>query len=186
MRLDPAGVRPGDAAPRPAFQRPAHQRLLPRAQTGFWRRQAQPEYLRRRSRQQNRRRIAQAASRLLAAAEKYPRPQVGHFHGPHHRRRHHRQSAPRASRNVQAVIDLGSWPVLPIFKYLAQLGEIDRDELLHTFNLGVGMILVVPAKHVSRVETELKRKREKFYLIGRIERAVRGKPRIIYTGKLAL
>jgi phosphoribosylformylglycinamidine cyclo-ligase len=69
---------------------------------------------------------------------------------------------------------------------LAQLGEIDRDELLHTFNLGVGMILVVPAKHVSRVESELKRKREKFYLIGRVERAVRGKPRIIYTGKLAL
>jgi phosphoribosylformylglycinamidine cyclo-ligase len=94
---------------------------------------------------------------------------------------------PRAlPSNVQAVIDLGSWPVLPIFKYLAQLGEIDRDELLHTFNLGVGMILVVPAKHVSRVESELKRKREKFYLIGRVERAVRGKPRIIYTGKLAL
>jgi len=87
--------------------------------------------------------------------------------------------------NVQAVIDLGSWPVLPIFKYLAQLGEIERDELLQTFNLGVGMILVVPAKHVARVESELKRRREKFYVIGRIERATRGKPRVAYTGKLA-
>jgi phosphoribosylformylglycinamidine cyclo-ligase len=87
---------------------------------------------------------------------------------------------------VQAVIDLGSWPVLPIFRYLARLGQIERDELLRTFNLGVGMILVVPAKHVSRVETELKRRREKFYLIGRIERAVRGKPRVIYSGKLGL
>jgi len=94
---------------------------------------------------------------------------------------------PRAlPANVQAVIDLGSWPVLPIFRYLARLGGMERDELLKTFNLGVGMILVVPAKHVSRVETELKRRREKFYLIGRIERAVRGKPRVIYGGKLGL
>jgi phosphoribosylformylglycinamidine cyclo-ligase len=94
---------------------------------------------------------------------------------------------PRAlPSNVQAVIDLGSWPVLPIFKYLAKLGEIERDELLRTFNLGVGMILVIPAKHVARVESELKRRREKFYVIGRIERAMRGRPRVAYTGKLGL
>ena len=77
---------------------------------------------------------------------------------------------PRAlPKNVQAVIELGSWPVLPIFQYLAKLGKIERDELLQTFNMGVGMILVVPAKFVARVEAELKRRREKFYLIGRIE-----------------
>jgi phosphoribosylformylglycinamidine cyclo-ligase len=94
---------------------------------------------------------------------------------------------PRAlPKNVHAVIELGSWPVLPIFRYLAQLGEIDRDELLKTFNLGVGMILVVPAKHVSRVEAELKRRREKFYLVGRVERGVRGRSCVTYTGKLPL
>ena len=83
---------------------------------------------------------------------------------------------PRAlPRNVQAVVDLGSWPVLPIFRYLARLGRIERDELLRTFNLGAGMILVVPARHVSRVEAELKRRREKFYLIGRIGSSSRGK-----------
>ncbi|HEY4711057.1 MAG TPA: phosphoribosylformylglycinamidine cyclo-ligase [Candidatus Acidoferrales bacterium] len=93
---------------------------------------------------------------------------------------------PRAlPHNVQAAIELGSWPVLPIFRYLAQLGRIDRDELLKTFNLGVGMILVVPAKHISRVEAELKRRREKFFLIGRIERATRGKTRVVYSGKLS-
>ena len=92
---------------------------------------------------------------------------------------------PRAlPRNVKAVVELGSWPVLPIFRYLAQLGQIERDELLKTFNLGVGMILVVPAKHVSRVESELKRRREKFFLIGRIERGARGKPHVAYSGEL--
>jgi len=93
---------------------------------------------------------------------------------------------PRAlPRNVQAVVELGSWPVLPIFQYLAKLGNIDREELLQTFNLGVGMILVVPAKFVSRVESELKRRREKFYVIGRIERAAHGKPPVTFTGRLS-
>jgi phosphoribosylformylglycinamidine cyclo-ligase len=101
---------------------------------------------------------------------------------------------PRAlPREMQASIELGSWPVLPIFRYLARLGKIERDELLMTFNLGVGMILVVPAKHISRVEAELKRRREKFYVIGRVERAThaaaaggRGKSRVVYSGKLPI
>lgn len=94
---------------------------------------------------------------------------------------------PRAlPRNVQAAIDLGSWPVLPIFKYLAKIGKMERDELLQTFNLGIGMILVVPSKYVARVETELRRRREKFYVVGRIEDGPRGKSRVVYTGKLAL
>src|SRR5271170_5094710 len=49
---------------------------------------------------------------------------------------------PRAlPRDVRAVIELGSWPVLKIFSYLAHVGKIERDELLRTFNLGIGMIL---------------------------------------------
>jgi hypothetical protein len=48
------------------------------------------------------------------------------------------------------------------------------------------MILIVTAKFVSRVESELRRRREKFHLIGRIERAARNKPRVIYSGTLPL
>jgi phosphoribosylformylglycinamidine cyclo-ligase len=94
---------------------------------------------------------------------------------------------PRAlPRNVRAVVELGSWPVLPIFKYLARLGSMERAELLRTFNLGVGMILVVPSRDISRVESELKRRREKFFVVGRIERAARGKPTVAYSGELSL
>jgi phosphoribosylformylglycinamidine cyclo-ligase len=94
---------------------------------------------------------------------------------------------PRAlPSSVQAVIELGSWPVLPIFKYLARVGQIERDELLRTFNLGVGMILVVPQKNLARVQTELKRQREKCYLIGRVEKARRGQSGVVYSGRLAL
>jgi phosphoribosylformylglycinamidine cyclo-ligase len=94
---------------------------------------------------------------------------------------------PRAlPRNVQAVVELGSWPVLPIFRYLGKLGNIDRDEMLRTFNVGIGMILVVPAKHVAHVEAELKRRREKYYHIGRIEATTRGSARVVYSGTLTL
>ncbi|HEV2488789.1 MAG TPA: phosphoribosylformylglycinamidine cyclo-ligase [Candidatus Acidoferrales bacterium] len=89
-------------------------------------------------------------------------------------------------RNVHAVVQLGSWPVLPIFRYLARLGKIEKDELLKTFNLGVGMILIVPPKNVKKVEAELKRRRERFYLIGRIESAPAGAPRVNFTGALKI
>ncbi len=87
-------------------------------------------------------------------------------------------------RSTQAVVELGSWPVPRIFGYLARLGRIERDELLRTFNVGVGMILVVPSKHVPKLEIELKRRREKFYRIGHVGRSGPGKPRVIFTGNL--
>ncbi len=90
------------------------------------------------------------------------------------------------SAGTQAAIDLSSWPVPPVFRYLAKLGQIDRDELLQTFNLGVGMILVVPPAHLRKVEADLKHRREKFFRIGRIERADSGKPRVSFSGSLSL
>ncbi|HZC65924.1 MAG TPA: phosphoribosylformylglycinamidine cyclo-ligase [Candidatus Dormibacteraeota bacterium] len=87
---------------------------------------------------------------------------------------------------VKAQVDLDSWPVPSIFKYLAKIGEIDTDELLMSFNMGVGMILVVPPASVKSVETDLKKRREKFFRIGRIERSDSGKARVVYSGALNL
>jgi len=87
---------------------------------------------------------------------------------------------------VRAEIDLGAWPVPPIFKYLAKLGKIESDELLRSFNMGVGMIVVVPPENVRLVEADLKRRREKFFRIGRIERGDSGKARVKFSGSLAL
>ena len=87
---------------------------------------------------------------------------------------------------VKAQIDLASWHVPPIFKYLAALGKIETNELLQSFNMGVGMILVVPPADVKSVEADLKRRREKFFRIGRIERGDGGKPRVSLSGSLSL
>ena len=87
---------------------------------------------------------------------------------------------------VKVIIDLDAWPIPPIFKYLAKLGEIDTDELLQSFNMGVGMIVIVPSDHVKEAEADLKRRREKFFRIGRIERGDTGKARLVYSGALNL
>jgi phosphoribosylformylglycinamidine cyclo-ligase len=87
-------------------------------------------------------------------------------------------------RGMRAEIELGAWPVPPIFKYLASLGDLDREELLAAFNLGVGMILIVPQKNLRALETDLRHRREKFFRIGQV---VSGNgPRIKYSGQLAL
>jgi phosphoribosylaminoimidazole (AIR) synthetase len=50
--------------------------------------------------------------------------------------------------------------------------------------MGIGMILVVPLKNVKKVESELKRRRERFFRIGRIEPAPAGKPAVTFSGSL--
>jgi phosphoribosylformylglycinamidine cyclo-ligase len=74
--------------------------------------------------------------------------------------------------------------VPPIFSYLTALGKLERDDLLRTFNMGVGMILVVPVENHRAVETELKRRREKYYRIGQIHRCDPRKPQVVFTGNL--
>ena len=85
---------------------------------------------------------------------------------------------------VKAVIDLDAWPIPSIFKYLAKVGKMDSDALLESFNLGVGMVIAVPSAYVKKVEDDLKRRREKFYKIGRIERGDNAKARVVYSGAL--
>jgi len=89
-------------------------------------------------------------------------------------------------RGIQAEVEMGSWPVPPIFTYLAGLAHIDREELLRAFNLGVGMVLVVPSENLHAVEVELKRRREKFFRIGQVRRADPRKPQVVFSGKLPL
>ncbi len=47
---------------------------------------------------------------------------------------------------MQAVIETGSWEVPPLFQLLARLGNIRREELYRTFNMGIGMVLALSPK----------------------------------------
>ncbi len=52
-------------------------------------------------------------------------------------------------RGTAAAIDLGSWPVPPLFEHLRQLGNVPQEEMLRTFNMGLGMLLVVPSGEIQ-------------------------------------
>jgi phosphoribosylformylglycinamidine cyclo-ligase len=70
----------------------------------------------------------------------------------------------------KALIRRGAWPVPPIFEVIRQGGNVAEEEMLRTFNNGIGMILAVPAKEVKGVIARLKRWKEKAYPIGEIVR----------------
>ncbi len=48
-------------------------------------------------------------------------------------------------RGAEAVVRLGSWDVPPVFRWLQSAGKVPQDDMLRTFNMGIGLILVVSA-----------------------------------------
>ena len=81
-------------------------------------------------------------------------------------------------KGTSAVIELGTWPVLPIFEHLQKLGNVGEEEMLRTFNMGLGMLIVVPAKKFKKAQTLLERAGEKFYSVGRI---VKGDRKVMFS-----
>src|SRR6266700_872821 len=81
-------------------------------------------------------------------------------------------------RGVAAVIELGSWPPAAIFEHMQKLGNVPKDEMLRTFNMGIGMLLVVPSKKFKKAQSVLERIGEKAYSVGRI---VKGERKVMYT-----
>jgi phosphoribosylformylglycinamidine cyclo-ligase len=67
--------------------------------------------------------------------------------------------------NVNAIIKRGSFPIQPIFNLIQSRGEIEPDEMYRVFNMGLGMLVIVPAEHSDAVQAALP---DDVYLIGRI------------------
>ncbi len=81
-------------------------------------------------------------------------------------------------KGMGAVVDLASWTVPPLFEHLQQLGNVEQDEMLRTFNMGIGLIVVVPAEKVKKAKAVLNRANERHHIIGRI---VRGERKVTYN-----
>jgi phosphoribosylformylglycinamidine cyclo-ligase len=63
-------------------------------------------------------------------------------------------------------IDVGSWPVLPVFELLRKIGDIPEADWRRTFNLGIGMIFVVSPDDVKKACKTLDKMKEPWYKIG--------------------
>lgn len=65
-------------------------------------------------------------------------------------------------------IEMGSWPVLPIFEALAKYGEIPEMEMYEIFNMGIGMVLAVAPEKLVELQADLKERNETCFVIGKV------------------
>jgi phosphoribosylformylglycinamidine cyclo-ligase len=79
---------------------------------------------------------------------------------------------------ISAVVETTAWTPPAIFAHLQQLGSVEQEEMLRTFNMGIGLIAAVPADKFRRAKSMLDRAGEKFFVIGR---TVKGDRKVIYT-----
>jgi phosphoribosylformylglycinamidine cyclo-ligase len=75
---------------------------------------------------------------------------------------------------TRAVLTEAAWPKPAIFGVLQRLGQLARDEMFHTFNMGIGMTIVVAAGDAERATAFLAERGQSAYRIGRIEAGAPG------------
>ncbi|MEQ8824800.1 MAG: phosphoribosylformylglycinamidine cyclo-ligase [Filomicrobium sp.] len=86
-------------------------------------------------------------------------------------------------KGVSASVRLGSWKVLPVFDWLAEAGNLPDEEMLRTFNCGIGMVVVTSAERHGEVLAALSDAGETPLQIGEvIEHS--GEPVVTYSGVL--
>ncbi|MAV29548.1 MAG: phosphoribosylformylglycinamidine cyclo-ligase [Cycloclasticus sp.] len=90
------------------------------------------------------------------------------------------ENVPRVlPENTVANVKLGSWPTQPLFDWLQEEGNISDDEMLKTFNCGIGMVMCVAKERVDGVLDVLKDSGESAFVIGDIAKAD-GEPKVNY------
>jgi phosphoribosylformylglycinamidine cyclo-ligase len=83
-------------------------------------------------------------------------------------------------RGLAVEIRTESWPSQPIFEYLRKLGNVPDDDYRRTFNLGIGMVLVIAENKIGFVSQILKKLGEPFYQIGQVIRRAPRQPKVKY------
>jgi len=82
---------------------------------------------------------------------------------------------------MKAVIRKGSWQVPPIFSLIGRLGNVPEDEMYKTFNMGLGMIVIVPRREAGNITAALSEAGEKVFEVGRVETREPGDPPVLLT-----
>jgi phosphoribosylformylglycinamidine cyclo-ligase len=85
-------------------------------------------------------------------------------------------------KGVNATINLAAWKLPPVFAWMQEVGNISSEELLRTFNCGLGMIAVVRAAQAEEVTAALTALGETVVTIGSL--STDGAARVSYTGAL--
>ncbi len=82
---------------------------------------------------------------------------------------------------MKAVISKNSWEPPPIFSLIARLGNVPEDEMFTTFNMGLGMMVIVPGGESGNISAALSEAGEKVFEIGKVEPRKSGEPPVLLT-----
>ncbi|WP_025845484.1 phosphoribosylformylglycinamidine cyclo-ligase [Paenibacillus ehimensis] len=80
---------------------------------------------------------------------------------------------------VNVEIDYGSWPILPIFQLMQREGGISNNDMFRTFNMGIGMVVIVAEDQAARAAELFAQHGEKAYTLGRV---TAGERKVTFTG----
>jgi phosphoribosylformylglycinamidine cyclo-ligase len=72
------------------------------------------------------------------------------------------------------VIDRSRWETPGVFRWLQRLGNVEREEMFHVFNMGVGLVLLCRADSADRVRDALDKLGERHFTIGEVKDGERG------------
>ncbi|AET38301.1 bifunctional aminoimidazole ribotide synthase/glycinamide ribotide synthase Ecym_2586 [Eremothecium cymbalariae DBVPG len=77
------------------------------------------------------------------------------------------ENIPRAlPKHLRAIVDNSTWTVPPVFKWFSKAGNVPVEDILKTFNMGIGMVAIVKKENVDRVKQLLQQAGETVYEIG--------------------
>ena len=77
---------------------------------------------------------------------------------------------------LEAVVERGSWTPAPVFGLIAARGRVERAEMEKTFNMGVGMVAVLPPDDVDRALAMLTARHVPSWVLGSVRRAAEPAP----------
>jgi len=80
-----------------------------------------------------------------------------------------------------AHISRDAWEVPPVFRFIRDIGKIDDAEMYRTFNMGIGMILIVSPKDADEVMLRLRGLKESAEIIGHIESRTKGAESVVIS-----
>ena len=84
-------------------------------------------------------------------------------------------------QSCRCIISGNSWEIPPIFQVMKEIGKVDEKEMFRVFNMGIGMMIVVPEKESEEVAHRLEVLGEKAYIIGTVEKREKDQALVCFT-----
>lgn len=107
---------------------------------------------------------------LISLIEKFPVNAVSHITGGGFY-----ENIPRMlPQGLMAKINLSSFDILPIFNYMAKIGNIPQKDMFNTFNMGIGLVIAIDSDRADEAVKLLNDMGEKAYIIGEVTQGENG------------